>query len=134
MRRWLIVAAGAGVPAAFVYLYVFPPGQGMPYPPCWFHRLTGWHCPGCGATRALHALLHGDLAQAAADNVLFLVCLPFLLFWGIRAAACLWRGQQVPTRQLPRWCWLCIAAGIILFGVLRNLPMEPFNLLAPRQL
>lgn len=31
------------------------------YPPCAFHLLTGWYCPGCGGTRAVRALLHGRL-------------------------------------------------------------------------
>jgi hypothetical protein len=30
-------------------------------------------------------LLHGDLPQAAAYNVLLLLMLPILLFWGVRA-------------------------------------------------
>src|SRR5262249_14490547 len=96
MRRWLILAA-AVIPAALVVLYCVPPGSGAPYPPCWFHSLTGLHCPGCGATRCLHALLHGDLAQAAAFNVLFLVSLPFLLAWGLRSGVCALRGRPMPA-------------------------------------
>ena len=134
MRRFWILAAGLGVPAAFVYLYAFNPEGEMPFPPCWFHRVTGLHCPGCGATRCVHALLHGDLAQAAAFNVLFLVLLPFIVWWGIRSAVCLWRGQPIPTRRLPSWAWFCIAIGIVVYGVLRNLLLEPFSLLAPHQL
>lgn len=30
--------------------------------PCLFHLLTGLYCPGCGGTRALRALLAGNLA------------------------------------------------------------------------
>jgi len=33
-------------------------------PPCWFHLITGYYCPGCGGTRALRALFHGHLWQA----------------------------------------------------------------------
>lgn len=32
--------------------------------PCLFHTLTGFYCPGCGGTRALAALLHGNLAES----------------------------------------------------------------------
>jgi hypothetical protein len=133
-KKWLLVAAGAGVPAVLVYLYAFPPGQGMPYPPCWFHALTGLHCPGCGATRCANALLHGDLAQAAAYNALLLACLPFVLLAVLRRAFHAARGGPAPPPILPRWCWAGIAAAVLLFGVLRNLPLEPFRLLAPHQL
>ncbi len=30
-------------------------------PPCLFHRVSGLYCPGCGGTRAVHALLEGNL-------------------------------------------------------------------------
>lgn len=30
------------------------------WPPCLFHVLTGYYCPGCGGTRAALALLHGN--------------------------------------------------------------------------
>lgn len=33
-------------------------------PPCWFHLITGYYCPGCGGTRALRALIHGHFLQA----------------------------------------------------------------------
>ena len=30
-------------------------------PPCVFHKWTGYYCPGCGGTRAVKALLRGDV-------------------------------------------------------------------------
>ncbi len=29
--------------------------------PCLFHLLTGYYCPGCGGTRAVWYLLHGEI-------------------------------------------------------------------------
>jgi hypothetical protein len=40
---------------------------------CPFYNLTGFPCPGCGATRALLALFHGDIISAFTWNSWFLV-------------------------------------------------------------
>ena len=40
--------------------------------------LTGLKCPGCGSQRAVHALLHADLASAFAHNALLVLSLPYL--------------------------------------------------------
>ena len=36
------------------------------FPPCLFHLATGYYCPGCGGTRAVSALLHGQLLRSFA--------------------------------------------------------------------
>ena len=35
--------------------------RSIPFPPCAFHSLTGYYCPGCGGTRSLIALLEGKV-------------------------------------------------------------------------
>jgi hypothetical protein len=111
-----------------------PPEQSRLAPPCIFHTVTGWHCPGCGATRAVYALLHGNPAEAARKNALFLLALPFIAFWGGRSTWRFVRGEPPRESSLllrPRvTCAIVIA--IFAFAILRNLPWAPFTLLAPR--
>ena len=38
---------------------IFPADFALP--PCVFHKWTGYYCPGCGGTRAVKALLRGDV-------------------------------------------------------------------------
>ena len=34
------------------------------FPPCLFHLATGYYCPGCGGTRAITSLLHGQILNS----------------------------------------------------------------------
>ena len=47
-------------------------------PTCMIKMTTGLDCPGCGGTRALCYVLHGDLPAAARHHVLVVFALPFL--------------------------------------------------------
>jgi hypothetical protein len=133
-RRWIALAAAVGVPAAVAVLYWIPPRDGSIYPPCVFRKLTGLHCPGCGTGRCLHALLHGELRQAIAYNVITVAVVPVMLFWAVRAWSDAIRGRLVVRRRIPGWGLAIFAAVLIVFAILRNLPIAPFNLLAPHTL
>jgi hypothetical protein len=125
-----IVAAGAAVtalPAAWL-LRTFDPGvAGSLFPPCLFHAITGLHCPGCGLTRALHALLNGDLAGAWAMNPLLLPGLFALLAmaWhrGVHALP-----DAIARRLFDGRVWIAV---LLAFGILRNLPWPAFAWMAP---
>ena len=68
--RWVApVAGGAAAAAGLAYVWAFDPAKGGTFIPCPFHRLTGRWCPGCGMTRALHDLLHGDVRSALGTNL-----------------------------------------------------------------
>ncbi len=119
--------AAAG--AAWVLSRVDPMAPGNGLPPCPLHALTGLYCPGCGSTRCLHALLHGDVTTAVAMNPLLVASLPLLAVMALNAAG--WRPAWLAplTRQLAKplpWLWLLLG-----YALLRNLPWWPFAWLAP---
>ena len=58
-------------------LYLASPYESGLFPPCPTRVLLGFECPGCGAQRALHDLLHGRVAQAWAINPFVLLVLPY---------------------------------------------------------
>lgn len=126
--RWtavMLVLMAAGLASI---LYLFNPSIHSFYPVCQFHRLTGLNCPGCGATRAAYALLHGDLVAALRDNALLVFGLPLLLARGGWFALNRWRGRPAGDFIPARWLILLLIV-VLAFGVLRNLP--PFAFLSP---
>ncbi len=75
-RRWQRLGLAILAVGALAWLWAVDPTQSLFAPRCLFHDLTGLHCPGCGSTRAAHALLHGRLGEALAFNLVFTLGLP----------------------------------------------------------
>jgi|tagenome__1003787_1003787.scaffolds.fasta_scaffold18674160_2 hypothetical protein len=93
------------------------------YGVCPFRAATGWDCPFCGGLRGTYSLLHGDVLTALDHNVL----LPLYLAVGLAlAVSVVWRGSAASLNVLSSRQWWALAAAIIAFGVLRNLPMFPY--------
>ncbi len=107
------------------------PGARRAIPQCAFHELTGAYCPGCGTTRMLEALMHGDIGTALAMNPLGLVLLPFIGYVLVRDTLELFGMARLPELPRRRWFVVALAATVVAYWVLRNLPMYPFTLLAP---
>jgi hypothetical protein len=133
-RRSLLagpIACGCLLAGAAAYVAVIDPtSSGTHLPACPLHELTGLWCPGCGLTRATHALLRGHIGPALGYNVLvpfFLAAI--VLGWWAWVRSSLGRTPlRWVARLSPRAGALAIVV-LIVFGVLRNL--SPFAALAP---
>lgn len=117
--------------AGFVLLCLFDPATTNIFPPCPLHYLTGLYCPGCGSLRAIHQLLRGNLHAAWAMNPLSLLLLPFVGYGVASETLRRLRGPELPVPFIPGAWIRILCALILLFGVLRSIPIYPFNLLAP---
>ena len=128
--QWFALAvltmAGTG---GLAVLYFFNPGTYHFYPVCMFHRLTGLNCPGCGMTRALYALLHGDILTALRDNALLVLGLVAAALRGLWLAAARQRGVAVGPWVPTIFIWPLLAIAVF-FTILRNLPA--FAFLSPK--
>ena len=101
------------------------------FPPCPLHATTGLWCPGCGATRASYLLLRGDVLGALHFNVLWVVFAPLALYQAVAFA-----GEAFGVRWLRRIPFsrpviIAILVSMAAFFVVRNLPIEAFEVLNP---
>ena len=124
-RRWQRPAMAILAVGALAWLWAVDPARSVIAPRCLFHDLTGLHCPGCGSTRAAHALLHGRVGEALAFNLVFTLGLP------LAALALGWRRWRKGRWSLPAVSGPAVLAGLLLFGVLRNVPGPTSSPLAP---
>lgn len=91
--KYALYAATAAVILTAIVLYAtFDPATN-PFPRCIFLQLTGWKCPGCGSQRALHALLHLDIAKAWRYNAMLVAAIPVVSVMFL---------SQVTKRKMPR--------------------------------
>lgn len=96
------------------------------YPVCILHYLTGLYCPGCGGTRAAHALLNGQPLAALAWNPFVILIVPIIV-------VCLLYDQHLRKRRGEgiKYLWHVVLGVIAVFFVLRNVPSPQHGWLAP---
>ena len=125
-RRSTVVAIWSLIIAGAAYLFFFEPGKSGFFPGCPFRFLTGFTCPGCGTTRALHQILHGHFDTAFTLNPLLLLAIPFLLYALIRYSVIVMRGGVPRPNALPAPYIYAIFFIILSFWIFRNTPLYPF--------
>ncbi len=126
-RRASVFLLWLTITVAGIFLFMLEPGKSVFLPACLFRTLTGFQCPGCGTTRALHQLLHGNVWGAFQLNPLMLLSIPFLLYAVLRYTSSVMRGRPI-TRNLlaSKYIWAVFGV-VIFFWVFRNTPFYPFG-------
>ncbi len=115
--------------AGLLFLYFVKPAEDSVYPKCPTRYFTGLNCPGCGTLRAVHSLLHLELKAALKFNFLLVLLLPVLLY-GLAA----YLAEALFFRKFPDifnnkiFLWL-MGSLVVVFCILRNIPVYPFSLL-----
>jgi Protein of unknown function (DUF2752) len=125
-RRSTVIAIWSALLAGSAYLFVFEPGKTGLFPVCLFRFLTGYQCPGCGSTRAMHQLLHGHFVAAFELNPFFLVAIPFLLYALIRYSVIVMRGGVPTQNRLPAPYIYALFFVVLSFWIFRNTSFYPF--------
>ena len=110
------------IPVLLALLYVFRGnimGLSKYLGVCVFHEVTGWHCPGCGNTRAVRALLHLHPIISFRNNpIILLLSLTGLGFYiELALDVC---GKKVSFMPKNQFFWLALLVVLLIFYVLRN--------------
>lgn len=126
-RRAFYLLAGALCALGYAWIAVSWQSAGGSSP-CLFRWLTGVPCPACGSTRALRALLQGDVAQAFLINpngILLALLLAGVPVWlvcdGLRRKATLFALFCRIDRALRRPAWLAVLVVLVLADWIWNL-------------
>lgn len=122
MYPTLLITAAALIAAAALWFLMGKPTISA----CWFYSAHHIYCPGCGCTRALIALLHGDFLHSLYYN-------PAVPFAGITVAAYLlsqtvWRLCGRRGWVLHYCSWWIPTLFLLLAGncILRNILWQCF--------
>lgn len=120
-----IFAAGC-----FIVGFFNPTTAGF-FPACPLLQVTGFACPGCGLTRGFHALFHGDLWTAISFNALVPIYCFIFLYVVVYLLSITFRGRGLKINlatPIPLFIFLAVC---LIFGFLRNIPVEPFTFFYP---
>jgi hypothetical protein len=129
--RITAAASVIGIAGGTTMVAAYDPTQVHFFPLCPLYELTGFACPGCGLTRGFHALFHGDVPTALGFNALLPVWAVIISYGWVSLLLYAIRGKGLPMWPTnPNFLWTFMIV-LLVFGVLRNIPVYPFTLLFP---
>jgi hypothetical protein len=104
---WLSVSVAAAL-IAWLWLTMR-----WPTPVCTFHELTGFACPGCGATRCVRYLFRGAWTAAFHVNpMIFITAIIFVIYDLYAAIVLAFRLPRLRLNPMPSWLGVSARFGI----------------------
>ena len=131
LRLFLLFGIPLTIIGGGVALFFLNPSEHSFFPKCALYMATGFSCPGCGSTRALYQLTHGDVLEAMRLNPGLIALITLGITDYVRFVVSVIRGNPFQT-LFGRLKLLGALMGVMLvYGVIRNLPWPLFESLAP---
>ena len=131
LRLFLLFGIPLTIIGGGVALFFLNPSEHSFFPKCALYMATGFSCPGCGSTRALYQLTHGDVLEALRLNPGLMALITLGITDYVRFVVSVIRGNPFQT-LFGRLKLLGALMGVMLvYGVIRNLPWPLFESLAP---
>lgn len=128
--RVMLATVCLGVFLVIPMLIYRHPGDYRFIPSCPMKTVSGILCPGCGSVRALHFLLRGEVMMSLRCNVLMIpmsIWISVLLMKWYRESF-LKQTVNIPYETKINYTFVAV---FLAFFLLRNIPLEPLELLRP---
>ncbi len=104
------------------FLFVNPE-EAKFFPKCPFYAITGYQCPGCGSSRAVYSIMHGNWKQAWQLNpALFIgvvLIILLLLAQFLRSRYTIW--WRIDRFFRSEWFIWGLFVSIVLWWIFRNI-------------
>jgi len=114
-----------------IFFYFYNPVT-KAYPSCPFYHFTGLYCPGCGSSRAVYQIVHGNFLYALNLNPLMIISIPFIFYLLMAKLNIKIRGKVIFKRKVfTKKFYVFLIVMIALYSIIRNIPAYPFCILAP---
>jgi len=116
---------------AVIFFYFYNPVT-KAYPSCPFYYYTGLYCPGCGSSRAVYQIVHGNFLYALNLNPLLIIAIFFIFYLLIGKLNIKVKRKAIFRRKVfTKKIYIAIIVVIGLYWIIRNIPVYPFSILAP---
>lgn len=129
MRKTISVGLPVFIVATALLFFILDPGKHIIFPRCVFYSLSGFYCPGCGSQRAIHNLLHLNIAGVVKNNVLFLPAAVVIVYHYVHPVINRRLGLRLPNILYMKHTPWVILGIVSAFWILRNL--SSFSFLSP---
>lgn len=96
---------------------------------CITYTHFGIYCMGCGTTRQLYYLINGDIKTAFFYNVGCIVIYPALAYLYYLIVGWSFKDKKIKTRQAYILAGLAVV--LVIYMILRNIPLAVFDILRP---
>ena len=131
MKKILLILLGIAVFALLFPYFFYDPGNFKYFPSCPLYSISGIYCPGCGSQRAMHDLLHLNIVGAIGHNMLIVPAIIVVVYNYTIKLLENKRGAVLYNFMYEPKAPIIVFMVIMVFWILRNIPVWPFDKLAP---
>lgn len=94
---------------------------------CAIYEITGWYCPGCGGTRAINYLLHGNIIKSFIYHPIVVSSIIMYLIYMISHTIAIFK-KDYKGIEIQIWHSLLLLGIVILNFIIKNILLLKFGI------